>query len=347
MTYGEPASWGTPGTGPAGPQYPYGPPPTDPYQGYWAAPYGQGGYPPPPQQYPPSQTNILATLSVVFAFVFAPVGAVLGHAALRQIRRTFQRGRDRALVGLTLSYTFIVIAVIALAAILVTGRTTPETAVTATTPEVIAPSAVPSQPAVPSVPRAAPAPTDVSKVLLPLDEVKEIMKTPGLAVLNQSPSGQSGGAGQDATGDPPECAGVVAPGVNTVYDNSGATAYQRVSFGDPGTATMVEQVAAGFASPSAARRFVAENADRWRQCGGKKFTISSNTGTSLVWDMGTAVVAGDRLTVRNTLTIRQSIPQYRIMAAKGTVVIDMGVFSKTATTEPDTIAERMLSRVPA
>src|SRR5690349_21893248 len=65
--------------------------------------------PPPPRR----QTNTFATLSVVFAFLFAPVGAVLGHLGLSQIRRTGQRGNDRALVGLTLSYAFIVIAVVA------------------------------------------------------------------------------------------------------------------------------------------------------------------------------------------------------------------------------------------
>jgi eukaryotic-like serine/threonine-protein kinase len=60
------------------------------------------------------ETNTLATLSVVFAFVFAPAGAILGHLALSQIHETADRGRDRALVGVTLSYVFITVAVVAL-----------------------------------------------------------------------------------------------------------------------------------------------------------------------------------------------------------------------------------------
>lgn len=60
------------------------------------------------------ETNTLATLSVVFAFVFAPAGVVLGHLALSQIHKTGDRGRDRALVGVTLSYVFITTAVVAL-----------------------------------------------------------------------------------------------------------------------------------------------------------------------------------------------------------------------------------------
>ena len=60
------------------------------------------------------ETNTLATLSVVFAFVFAPAGMILGHLALSQIHKTGDRGRDRALVGVTLSYVFITVAVVAL-----------------------------------------------------------------------------------------------------------------------------------------------------------------------------------------------------------------------------------------
>ncbi|MDT5119528.1 MAG: hypothetical protein QOE30_5267, partial [Mycobacterium sp.] len=65
---------------------------------------------PPAQQHP--ESNTLATLSVVFAFVFAPAGAILGHLGLGQIARTGQRGRDRAIAGITLSYFFITVAVV-------------------------------------------------------------------------------------------------------------------------------------------------------------------------------------------------------------------------------------------
>lgn len=63
---------------------------------------------------PGGEINTLATLSVVFAFVFAPAGAVLGHLALAQIKRVRQPGHRRAVLGLTLSYVFIALAVIAL-----------------------------------------------------------------------------------------------------------------------------------------------------------------------------------------------------------------------------------------
>jgi hypothetical protein len=60
--------------------------------------YGQYGQ--------PSRVNVLAILSLVFAFVFAPAGIVLGHLARRQIARTGEQGRQLATWGLILSYLF-------------------------------------------------------------------------------------------------------------------------------------------------------------------------------------------------------------------------------------------------
>jgi hypothetical protein len=102
---------------------PFGP---DPFggpastQGYSPPPVTQG-FPPssgqgflPPSGTPSGEVNTFATLSIVFAFVFAPAGAALGHVALHQIKQRGQHGRERAIVGLTLSYVIIVLALIAL-----------------------------------------------------------------------------------------------------------------------------------------------------------------------------------------------------------------------------------------
>ncbi|HEX7744762.1 MAG TPA: DUF4190 domain-containing protein, partial [Micromonosporaceae bacterium] len=76
----------------------YAQPPHDSYP-----PYGQPpGYPPPYGR--PSGINIMAVLSLVFAFVFPPAGIVLGHVAKRQIRATGQEGGPLATWGLGLSY---------------------------------------------------------------------------------------------------------------------------------------------------------------------------------------------------------------------------------------------------
>jgi hypothetical protein len=66
----------------------------------------------------------------------------------------------------------------------------------------------------------------------------------------------------------------------------------------------------------------------------------------LTWDLGTVVVEGDRARLRNTLTTRQGLPQYRILAAKGNVVIDLSVLAKELGNQPGAIADQMLARVP-
>ncbi|TDH51372.1 DUF4190 domain-containing protein, partial [Mycobacterium eburneum] len=113
--YGQPRpAYGAPPSGYGQPASGYGaPPPTygQPASGYGAQPPGYGAPPPGP---PSGQVNTLATLSVVFAFVFAPAGAVLGHLALSQIKRRPQPGRSRAVLGTVLSYIFIVFGVLAL-----------------------------------------------------------------------------------------------------------------------------------------------------------------------------------------------------------------------------------------
>jgi Domain of unknown function (DUF4190) len=91
---------------------------------FGAEPFGTGRYgslTPTPAPAPSGEVNTLATLSIVFAFVFAPVGAVLGHLALAQISRRGERGRDRALIGLTLSYAFILFGLVALVVWLIIG----------------------------------------------------------------------------------------------------------------------------------------------------------------------------------------------------------------------------------
>lgn len=103
-----------------------------------SAPYSPTSAPPAPT----GEINTLATLSVVFAFVFAPAGVVLGHLSLSQLKQRFQLGRHRALLGLTVSYVLTVLAIVALLAwlLLVAGRsgenTTVDTPVSAPAPSV-------------------------------------------------------------------------------------------------------------------------------------------------------------------------------------------------------------------
>ena len=73
---------------------------------------------PPAYQQPVSQgrTNTMAILSLVFAFVFWPLGIVFGHMGRRQIRRTGESGSGMATAGLVISYLFGVLTLIGCAA---------------------------------------------------------------------------------------------------------------------------------------------------------------------------------------------------------------------------------------
>jgi hypothetical protein len=76
-------------------------------------PYGQYGPPGGEGPRPRTGPNVLAILSLVFAFVFAPAGIVCGHLAKRQIRQTGEEGDQLATWGLVLSYLFTVVGLLA------------------------------------------------------------------------------------------------------------------------------------------------------------------------------------------------------------------------------------------
>ncbi|SCL17535.1 protein of unknown function [Micromonospora rhizosphaerae] len=73
-------------------------------------------------------TNVMAILSLVFAFVFAPVGIVLGHIAKRQIRQTGEQGGGLATAGLVLSYIFTILGILMFVFVLILAANSGNTA---------------------------------------------------------------------------------------------------------------------------------------------------------------------------------------------------------------------------
>ncbi|EJO89861.1 hypothetical protein MCOL_V206720 [Mycobacterium colombiense CECT 3035] len=155
---------------------PFGPGPfqPNPFGGSSFAPQQQPAQPPPVA--PRDEANVLATLSVVFAFVFAPAGLILGHLGLAQIRRTGQRGRDRALVGVTLSYVFITALVVALIVRATLPDSTPTHVAVPATTTTKPPSGTTPRPAAPPRPPIV-TPSDLPGLLPSLDEVKTLLGT--------------------------------------------------------------------------------------------------------------------------------------------------------------------------
>lgn len=105
-----PAPWSGSGYPPP-PGYPAGPPPGDKSPFGDQGQFGGPGYGAP---YPPqvTQTNTMAILALVFAFVFAPAAIIFGHIAKKQIARTGEQGSGLATAGLILGYIFTTIMVI-------------------------------------------------------------------------------------------------------------------------------------------------------------------------------------------------------------------------------------------
>lgn len=66
-------------------------------------PYQRGLYP------QPAPTNGTAIAALVFAFLFAPVGIILGHVARGQIKRSGEGGKGLATAALIIGYVFVVI----------------------------------------------------------------------------------------------------------------------------------------------------------------------------------------------------------------------------------------------
>lgn len=66
------------------------------------------GYNPPPQK----KTNGLAIASLIVAFIVAPVGAILGHVSLGQIKKNNEGGRGLALAGIIIGWAFTAIGLI-------------------------------------------------------------------------------------------------------------------------------------------------------------------------------------------------------------------------------------------
>ncbi|MEU8079371.1 DUF4190 domain-containing protein [Catellatospora citrea] len=127
-SYGSPAVPGSPATPPASvppvaPQsgQPYADPykSADPYaapqQPYGQAPYGQqpyGGYPPPRQQNSMALVALILSLVGLLTWITAPIGAILGHSAMKQIRQTGEDGEGMAKAAIIVGWILTGIGVV-------------------------------------------------------------------------------------------------------------------------------------------------------------------------------------------------------------------------------------------
>jgi hypothetical protein len=304
----------------------------------------------PPEEFPelagppsPPRVNSFATLSLVYAFVFAPAGAILGHLGLAQIRRTGQQGRQRALAGLALSYVFIALTVVGLVAWTTMGATSSN--------QTAAPgSATTAAPPPPTV-----APSDLGQLLPGLADVRSITGDHNLAV------GQTwdhvGRQDRDGTIDRAECWGSIGPGTPDAYNVEAVFGYRASEFSDnrdPQNPLRVIAGVAAFRDASAAQTQLTNLLSGWRQCGGSDVKLTLPSAQALTFSIGLPTDAGNGITTMDVAT-KGLVPRHfvRAIAAKANVVIDLDlsyVASNTSTTDrpqqASAIAKFMLGKVP-
>jgi hypothetical protein len=256
--------------------------------------------------------NTFATLSLVYAFVFAPAGAILGHLGLSQIRRTGQQGRERALLGLTLSYAFIALAVVGLVVWATFAATSSNQTAT--------PTAATTAPPPPTV-----SPNDLAQLLPGLADVRNITGDHNLAV------GQTwdrvGRHETEGSIDRAECWGSIGAGTPDAYNVEAVFGYRASEFSDTRDPQNPMQVIAGvaaFRDAPAAQTQLTNLLSGWRQCGGIDVKLTLPSGQILTFSLSLPTDAGNGITSMDVATKglvqRHSV---RAIAAKANVVIDL------------------------
>jgi hypothetical protein len=297
-------------------------------------------FPEPPA--PRRCANSFATLSLVFAFVFAPAGAILGHLGLAQIRRTGEPGRNRALVGVTLSYAVIAVAVIALvgwASLATIGsiRSHPTAAPTTAT------DAAPPQTV---------APADLAQLLPGIADVKKLTGDQNLV------SGQTwdhiARGDREGTIDRPECWGSIGVGTPDAYNVEAVFGYRASEFSDTRDPRSSMQVIAGvaaFRDADAAQNQLTQLLSGWRLCGGSNVKVALPSGQTLIFSLGAPVDAGKGITTMEVETkgLRRSV---RAMVGKANVVVDINLSYSASAAPADrakqavAIADYVLGKIP-
>jgi hypothetical protein len=296
--------------------------------------------PPAPPHRPP--VNTLATQSLVFAFLSPPVGAVLGHLALAQIRRAGGRGRNRALAGVALSYAFVTLTIVGL----VTWATL--VAVTSSSSHTAAPATTAAAPPGPTV-----APDAIATLLPGLDDLKTITDDQNLE------TGQTwdhpARSDREGTIDRPECWGSIAPGTPDAYNVDAIFGYHAAEFSDTRSllkSVQVIEAVAAFRDAPAAQSQLDKLQSGWRQCGGTTVSVTIPEAGAIPFSLGAPADAGNGITTLDLVPKGLQVRSARAIAAKANIVIDLYV-SCSGTTDGErphqsavSIANYVLNKIP-
>jgi eukaryotic-like serine/threonine-protein kinase len=332
----------------------------NPFGGNPFDPAPAGHSPPGPgQQQPiprPDEVNTLATLSLVFAFILAPAGAFLGHLGLSQIARTAQRGRDRALIGVTLSYVLITAAVVSLVVWAALGHndTSVQAAAPAPTSAVATPTTTTAATTTTTPPPPTVAPLDLAGLLPTVEDVRKITDHANLTVTETDDHITP----DTGTLDNDKCWGVLSVAASHVYDIPAVVGAATTDIRDQSNPVHnpfgTTQSAVAFHDAKAAQQQVTALVNSWRECARATFTSTGTDGHSYTYAAGDPIAEPGGIT---TIEYRQIIKvsgeplrMVRAVAVKANVVVDVLAGSRrTGSNQHDvalTIVNFILDRIP-
>ncbi|AXK76917.1 MULTISPECIES: sensor domain-containing protein [Mycobacteriaceae] len=319
-------------------------------------PFGGGPVtaPPPPSPGPVpdrGEVNTLATLSMVFAFVFAPAGAILGHLGLAQVARTGQRGRERALSGITLSYVVMTTVIVGLVVWAAGGNESPTPAFAAdpsTTSVAAPPPRTTDVPAPTPKPRPTLEPTALQGILLNVDDLRALLTRPALAPI-WTTSGL--GLQPDRGGfEDTSCAGSHFKGTPMAYGGHVPLQFTGTDIGDRSTGLLIGQGAAVFPDAAAAQQAFTAYVGYLRGCAGKSTMTIPTTPTAdgLSLTYGMPVEIGNDM-VKVDTKVEGGTPGGEFshyLAVKNNVVVDSIFIGLGLADTPTRVMQAMLDRVP-
>lgn len=193
---------------------------------------------------------------------------------------------------------------------------------------------------------AAPA-HGLAALLLSLDEMKQLLKFDDMDVQDILTQPEARGIYQ-----PADCVGAVFSSMAGSYDGSGYRDFYEVRQSDitgGGLPHWVDQGVTSFDSDAAAKDFVAQQVDQWRQCVGRQFKYAYPLPTD--WQdsyrIGDTIDAGCATMISSVTTGDKHYTDIRALAAKSNIVVDLQFTGFDLTDEPATAVNRILDRIAA
>ena len=247
-----------------------------------------------------------------------------------------------------LSYVFIVVAVVATVVWAVVREPGPSATPVAAQDSTTA-SASATAPSTTTTTTTPPPPkvttAEMGSLLPTLDEMRQLMNTPGL-VENGTGDEITPVDATEQTFNPPDCVNSMYGFTPSVYEGSGYVALHSVSQTLPPAANM--QTAEGvviFDDAAAAQRVVAKNIAQWQQCAGRTLGwhwVKRNRTAN--FQLGPVQTVGAVTGVLN-----RNPPQIisaRAVGAKGNVVVEVQMMGTGITDEHIRTAQMILDRIP-